>query len=83
MKRMGELMAEIGFNKDAPTSVKEAFIKHLIRAAEGVTVQTPSERVEVERHPEKVHTLRREPEQLSFFLDATGTESSPTKIRKP
>lgn len=81
MKRVGDLMAEIGFKADAPTSVKEAFIKHLIRASEGVNVQTPTERHEIERNPEKVHSLCREPEQLSFFLEPTGTSDSSTKIR--
>ena len=38
MKRVGQLMQEMGFNKNAPDSVKEAFIKHLIRASEGVNV---------------------------------------------
>ncbi len=44
MKKMGELMQEMGFRKDAPDSVKEAFIKHLIKSAYGVDVQTPSEK---------------------------------------
>ena len=44
MKKIGDLMQEMGFRKDAPDSVKEAFIKHLIKSATGVDVQTPSER---------------------------------------
>jgi hypothetical protein len=44
MKKMGELMQEMGFRKDAPDSVKEAFLKHLIKNATGVEVVTPSEK---------------------------------------
>ena len=59
MKKVGDLMAELGFREDAPDSVKEAFIKHLIRASEGVEVQTPTEQKEQKK--------KRESEQLSFF----------------
>ncbi len=44
MKKMGDLMQDMGFRKDAPDSVKEAFIKHLIKSAYGVDVITPSEK---------------------------------------
>lgn len=85
MKRVGQLMQEMGFNKNAPDSVKEAFIKHLIRVSEGVNVTTPSERLEIESNPDRVRPLAsapkkaREPEQLSFDMDLTGTDD---KFRK-
>lgn len=85
MKRVGQLMQEMGFNKDAPDSVKEAFIKHLIRASEGVHVVTPSERREIEKNPDRVRPLlsapkkSKEPVQLSFDLDATGTDDKTRK----
>ena len=44
MKKIDQIMQEMGFKQDAPDSVKEAFIKHLIRASTGVTVMTPSEK---------------------------------------
>lgn len=53
MKKMNVLMEELGFKKDAPDSVKEAFIKHLIKAATGVNTTTPSEKKEIEASPEK------------------------------
>lgn len=79
MKRVGQLMKEIGFNKDASDGVKEAFIKHLIKAAEGVNVVTPSERREIEANRDRVLPLKSgikksNPEQLSFDFDATGTD---------
>lgn len=79
MKRVGQVMAELGFKKDAPDSVKEAFVKHLIRASEGTTVITPSERRLVSENKDRVHPLesrrtRALPEQLSFDFDLTGTD---------
>lgn len=44
MKKIGDIMEEMGFRNDASDSVKEAFLKHLIKSATGVTVETPSER---------------------------------------
>ena len=38
-------MREMGFREDAPQSVKEAFIKNLIKATTGVEVKTPSEKI--------------------------------------
>lgn len=34
MKRLNEIMEDLGFRKDAPESVKEAFLKNLIKQAE-------------------------------------------------
>lgn len=82
MKRVGELMAELGFKQDGSDSTKEAFIKHLLRASEGVNVITPSEKAEIKKNSDRVHELRCEPEQLSFPLGATGTENSSTKSRR-
>lgn len=65
MKKIDQLMAELGFNKGAPDSVKEAFIKHLIKSSTGVSVMTPSERKEIAENPHKVVTLT-SPQQLSF-----------------
>ncbi|MBX2995608.1 MAG: hypothetical protein KF681_12325 [Bdellovibrionaceae bacterium] len=44
MKKVGDLMKDMGFREDAPQSLKEAFIKNLIKAATGAEVQTPSEK---------------------------------------
>ncbi|MFN7454009.1 MAG: hypothetical protein ACK5RO_05050 [Pseudobdellovibrionaceae bacterium] len=68
MKKIGDIMSELGFKEDAPRSVKEAFIKNLIKAAYGVDVETPTETTQ-----RRVKELR-EPEQLEFDL------SSPTKV---
>jgi hypothetical protein len=74
MKKIGDIMAEMGFRKDAPDSVKEAFIKHLIKSATGVDVETPTEKREkLFRAPRPKAAIFQnetprsaEPEQLSF-----------------
>lgn len=79
MKKIGQVMQELGFRKDAPDSVKEAFIKHLIKASVGVNVSTPSEIIEVKKNPQSVIALPI-PEQLSFeFLEHS---SSPKDKKK-
>lgn len=65
MKKIDQLMAELGFKKDAPQGVKEAFIKHLIKASTGVNVMTPSEKKEMEQSPEKIIPMA-VAQQLSF-----------------
>ncbi|MGE5085609.1 MAG: hypothetical protein ACM3MG_04865 [Bacillota bacterium] len=65
MKKIDQLMAELGFNKNAPEGVKEAFIKHLIKASTGVNVVTPSEEREMTQNPEKIVQFKI-PQQLSF-----------------
>lgn len=78
MKKMDELMSELGFNKNAPDSVKEAFIKHLIKASTGTSVMTPSEKKVVEAHPEKILSMKI-PQQLSFDF---AEENTPIKKDK-
>jgi hypothetical protein len=73
MKKIGELMHEIGFNKNGPDSVKEAFIKHLIKASTGTNVTTPSEAREIRENPDKIVALKNIPQQLSFdFLEESS-----------
>ena len=74
MKKIDQLMAELGFKKDAPEGVKEAFIKHLIKASTGVNVVTPTEKREIESSPKKV-VLFQAPQQLSFeFVESHAQE---------
>ncbi|KYG60805.1 hypothetical protein [Bdellovibrio bacteriovorus] len=79
MKKIDVLMQELGFNKDAPDSVKEAFIKHLMKASYGVNVTTPSEKKEIAANPQKIATLK-SPQQLSF--DFIEQETRPTSGKK-
>lgn len=75
MKKIGNLMQELGFNKNAPDSVKEAFIKHLIKSSTGVSVPTPTEKREIAENPQRIVQLKN-PQQLSFdFSEETTTPS--------
>nr|WP_295904235.1 hypothetical protein [uncultured Bdellovibrio sp.] len=78
MKKIGNLMEELGFNKNAPDSVKEAFIKHLIKASTGVNVTTPSEKKEIAENPQRVVKLT-SPQQLSFDFSEENPKPSSGK----
>lgn len=66
MKKMDELMSELGFNSKAPTATKEAFLKHLMKTTTGVNYQTPSEKKNILAGTSQDAG----PVQLSFDLDA-------------
>ena len=72
MKKINDIMKEMGFNKDAPDSVKEAFIKHLIKASTGVDVITPTEKKIIQDNPDKIVQF---PKQMSFNFTDTDTDS--------
>ena len=74
VKKISELMSEMGFRKEAPDSVKEAFIKHLIRAAEEVHVTTPSEKIEIIKN----NIPQISEVQLSFNFDEETGDSAKT-----
>lgn len=63
MKKVGQLMKDIGFNAKGSDFAKEAFIKYLIKQSTGVSVQTPSEKKIVKENPFKIVSL---PQQLEF-----------------
>ena len=66
MRRIGDLMSDLGFNKDAPLEAQKAFIRHLVRAAGG-TVGNPE--------PLKSGAIERPSvpgEQLSFDPEILG-----------
>lgn len=67
MKKASDLMKDLGFNKDAPVATQEAFIKHLIKAATGASVITPTEKKIIQENPDKIVQF---PKQLAFdFAD--------------
>ncbi|MGZ3743970.1 MAG: hypothetical protein ACXWRE_00470 [Pseudobdellovibrionaceae bacterium] len=68
MRKMSELMMELGFNQEASHDVKEAFIKYLLKTSEGT--RDSEARIKVLLEPRK-------PEQLSFsFLNELKPTSS-------
>ncbi len=72
MRRIGDLMKDLGFNKDAPQATAEAFVRHLVEAAKVSQIQRKSKPVE------------EEPQQLSFEFEQNSTEiETLRKTRKP
>jgi hypothetical protein len=71
MKKVGQLMKDIGFNPDSSDSAKEAFIKYLIKQSAGVNVQTPSEKKAIMASPEKIVNF---PKQLAFNFDESEVQ---------
>lgn len=74
MKKIGDIMAEMGFRKDAPDSVKEAFIKHLIQSSTGVVVETPSEK------KEKLESKNNENKEVKSNVRPGPAPQSPTQL---
>ena len=66
MKKMGELMKDLGFNPEASDSAKEAFLKYLIKNGAGVDVPTPTEKKMISQSAGKVIQF---PQQLTFDFD--------------
>ncbi len=67
MKKASDLLKEMGFNQNAPVATQEAFLKHLIKAATGANVVTPTEKKIIQENPDKIVQF---PKQLSFdFVD--------------
>jgi hypothetical protein len=64
MKKISEIMVELGFNEKAPDSVKKAFIKHLIYVSTGSKIEESKET----KTEEKKYRFAHEPEQLSFDI---------------
>ena len=86
MKKIGQIMQELGFRPEGSTATKEAFIKHLLRAAEGVNVMTPTEVEVIEKNRHLISRLDQHsstktgnpvPVQLSFdFLTERSKKDS-------
>ena len=67
MKKVGQIMQDMGFNPQASDSAKEAFIKYLIKQSTGVNVQTPSEKKIIQENPQKIVSFSSK--QLEFDFD--------------
>jgi hypothetical protein len=77
MKKMGELMKELGFNLKASDSAKEAFLKYLIKQSTGVIIQTPSEKKAISADPQKIIPF---PQQLVFDFDDNQQKPATNKV---
>lgn len=48
MKSVGDILKDLGFNKDAPLETQKAFVRHLIKQAE-ITRPTPMPEAKTEK----------------------------------
>ncbi|NJM10382.1 MAG: hypothetical protein HC883_05890 [Bdellovibrionaceae bacterium] len=63
VKKMGNLLKDLGFKKDSSLTVQRAFFKHLIRAANSSSHQNPSSISEQKSPTAEKHDAN---EQMSF-----------------
>ena len=52
MRPIGELLKELGFNKEAPLGTQKAFFRHLVQHAEMVRIQNSRMENEISEKPE-------------------------------
>lgn len=71
MKRAGEILKQMGFRKEAPESLKEAFVRHLIKSATGVEVEPGPNEL---RSQKIERAILRAPVQLEFNFSETHLE---------
>lgn len=71
MRRIGEIMEDLGFDKDGSVETQKAFIKHLIKAAQ------------ISQIDRKTKRLDPEPEQLSFNFETDDTSVTVATATKP
>ena len=67
MRRIGELMQELGFNADAPIETQKAFVRHLIAKASG------------QRYIPLAAAASPKTTQLSFDPEILGVQQNPDK----
>jgi hypothetical protein len=85
MKKLAQLMDELGFDPEGSPAVKEAFIKYLIKSSQNVNVLTPTEKHLVKASPEvrplKALAVQHSPtNQMQFdFMSVT----SPKPVKQP
>ncbi len=79
MKKVGQMMQDLGFNKDSSDSAKEAFIKYLMKQSTGHDVITPTEKRIIAENPQKIVSF---PKQLTFdFYDGNEQNENQKKAK--
>lgn len=72
MKKVGDLMKDMGFNPKSSNSAQEAFVKYLIKQSTGVNVLTPTEKKIIQENPQKIVNFSK---QLEFDFDENTQDS--------
>lgn len=74
MRKMGELMKDLGFREEASDEVKEAFIKNLIKSAYGIEVNSSK----IQKQSKKFKASQR---QTQFAFDFGDASNKPPQRR--
>jgi hypothetical protein len=83
MKKLAEIMDELGFDPEGSPAVKEAFVKYLIKSSQGVSVLTPTEKDLIRTNPKTVRSLPSVQKSLDQLQFSFMLEPSPTSAKKP
>ncbi|MGZ3723710.1 MAG: hypothetical protein ACXVA9_12295 [Bdellovibrionales bacterium] len=75
MRSIGDLMKDMGFNAEAPVETQKAFIRHLIRAANGAG---PATATPIATAPAP---LQKGESQMSFDPDILGVQIKKSAAR--
>ena len=70
MRCVKDLLKDMGFNADAPEGTKDAFLKHLMRAAQ--QTGNPENRSQDSAPRPLASAKKEEPQQLSFDPEILG-----------
>lgn len=71
MKKAAQVLKEMGFQEKGSEAVKEAFVRHLIKAATGYAVAPgPNERKEIASRGQHIQG-----EQMSFDFSPEGSDA--------
>jgi hypothetical protein len=78
MKKLGDLMKELGFNPTSAPGAQEAFLKNMIREAYGAEIPTHDS-----QHQRRSSEGKKKNEQLSFDLrDLIAVDELPPLKKK-
>lgn len=66
MRRIGDLLKDLGFKEGSSVEVQKAFIKHLVNAADRSSIQNVSLIPEQKSKPTESEKSANTPDQLSF-----------------
>lgn len=82
VRKVGDIMKEMGFSKDSSPSVQEAFVRHLIKSAYGKDVRSPSQDLKLVTEKELVQKPAEEKSKESAQLSFDFAELVPQKVFK-
>lgn len=82
VRRVGDLLKDLGFNKEAPLETQQAFLRHLVRAANSSKPSPLTHSASPQKIESKSDTDFTQQTQLSFDSDILGFASAEPLRRK-